>query len=90
MPGVGKSQSNPWLVPGYPQDMFMPMDQAVAKPETYGLRSGWTGGMMGMMTLVRVLPPELYDRVTALAKQHPEEKPAMPMEMHHHHAPQQH
>src|SRR3989449_694851 len=90
MPGVGKSQSNPWLVPGYPQDIFMPMDQAVAKPETYGLRSGWTGGMMGMMTLVRVLPPELYDRVTALAKQHPEEKPAMPTETHHHHAPEQH
>jgi hypothetical protein len=90
MPGAGKSQSNPWLVPGYPQDMFMPMDRAVAKPETYGLRSGWTGGMMGMMTLVRVLPPEPYDRVTALAKQHPEGKPAMPMEMHHRHAPEQH
>ena len=29
--------------PGYPQDMFMVMDEMVAKPETYGLRPGWSG-----------------------------------------------
>lgn len=50
-------------VPGYPQDMVMFMDKEVAKPQTYGLPPGWTGSMMGMMTLVRVLPPDMYDEV---------------------------
>ena len=50
-------------VPGYPQDMIMIMDKEVAKPQTYGLPPGWTASMMGMMTLVRVLPPDLYDEV---------------------------
>ena len=45
------------MFPGYPQDMFMVMDDMVAKPETYGLRPGWSGGTMGMMTIVRVLKP---------------------------------
>jgi manganese oxidase len=35
----------------------------VAKPETYGLPRGWSGGIMGMMTLVRVLPPAMYEKV---------------------------
>ena len=42
------------------------MDEMVAKPETYGLRAGWSGGTMGMMTIVRVLRPELFDRIEAL------------------------
>ena len=50
-------------VPGYPQDMVMIMDKEVAKPETYGLPPGWTASMMGMMTLVRVLPPDRYEEV---------------------------
>jgi FtsP/CotA-like multicopper oxidase with cupredoxin domain len=50
-------------VPGYPQDMFMVRDDEVAKPETHGLRAGWSGAMMGMMTLLRVLQPEMYDRI---------------------------
>jgi hypothetical protein len=50
-------------VPGYPQDMIMVMDKEVAKPQTYGLPPGWTASMMGMMTLVRVLPPAEYDEV---------------------------
>lgn len=54
------------LFPGFPQDMFMVMDEAVAKPETYGLRPSWTGGMMGMMTLVRVLTPALFDKIAEL------------------------
>ena len=37
------------MFPGYPQDMFMVMDDAVAKQETYGLRPGWSGSTMGMM-----------------------------------------
>ena len=50
-------------VPGSPQDMIMFMDKEVAKPHTYGLPPGWTASMMGMMTLIRVLPPNLYDEV---------------------------
>jgi FtsP/CotA-like multicopper oxidase with cupredoxin domain len=56
-------------VPGYPQDMWMVMDEMFSKPENYGLRPGWTGGMMGMMTLIRVLEPELYDKIMALKAQ---------------------
>jgi len=54
------------MVPGYPQDMAMVMDEIVAKPETYGLRPTWTIGMMGMMTLIRVLPPEKFDEIQNL------------------------
>jgi FtsP/CotA-like multicopper oxidase with cupredoxin domain len=54
------------MFPGYPQDMFMVMDDSVAKPETYGLRPGWSGSTMGMMTIVRVLKPELFDKIAEL------------------------
>jgi len=54
------------MVPGYPQDMFMAMDEAVTKPETLGLRPTWSGGVMGMTTLVRVLEPERFDEIQAL------------------------
>lgn len=56
------------LVPGFPQDAFMemPMDRAVAKPETHGLAKNWTAAMMGMMSLVRVLPPAKYDEIMRL------------------------
>jgi manganese oxidase len=57
---------NAGMFPGYPQDMFMVMDNLVAKPETYGMRPGWSGGTMGMMTVVRVLEPELFDKIQAL------------------------
>ena len=57
---------NQGLFPGYPQDMFMVMDDMVAKPETYGMRRGWSGGTMGMMTVVRVLEPALFDKIQAL------------------------
>jgi FtsP/CotA-like multicopper oxidase with cupredoxin domain len=58
-------------VPGFPQDAFMEspamaMDAMVAKPETHGLRPGWSGYMQGMMTLIRVLPPERYDEIESL------------------------
>jgi len=55
-------------VPGYPQDMWMTMDAMYDKPQNFGLRKGWTGGMMGMMTMVRVLPPDLYDQIQARIK----------------------
>jgi hypothetical protein len=57
---------NAGMYPGYSQDMFMVMDDMVAKPETHGLRAGWSGGTMGMMTIVRVLKPELFDKIQAL------------------------
>ena len=64
-PGRG-TPPNAGMFPGYPQDMFMVMDEAVAKPETYGLRPGWSGGTMGMMTIVRVLEPALFDKIQEL------------------------
>jgi hypothetical protein len=57
---------NQGMFPGYPQDMFMVMDDMVAKPETYGLRRGWSGGTMGMMTIVRVLQPDVFDTIQEL------------------------
>ncbi len=61
-------------VPGFPQDAFMEgpmmaMDKAVWKPENYGLRPGWSGFMQGMMTLVRVLPPDDYDKIQELIRE---------------------
>jgi FtsP/CotA-like multicopper oxidase with cupredoxin domain len=51
-------------VPGFPQDMWMPMDDLGGKkPETYGLRENWTGAMMGMMTLVRVVEPDVFAKI---------------------------
>jgi hypothetical protein len=63
---VNSRAPNAAAVPGYPQDMAVVMDELVAKPETHGLRPTWTMGMMGMMTMVRVLPPEQYDEILAL------------------------
>jgi len=54
--GVGRT-------PGLPQDMWMPMDAQVAKPETYGLPAEWSAALGGMATLVRVLPPERYEEI---------------------------
>jgi manganese oxidase len=57
-------------VPGFPQDAFMDMgmDHAagVDKPENFGLPTNWSATMMGMMTLVRVLPPADYARILAM------------------------
>lgn len=60
-------------VPGYPQDMWMTMDEMFNDlPENHGLRKGWSGAMMGMMTLIRVLTPAKYDEIMELkrSKQH--------------------
>jgi manganese oxidase len=48
---------------------MMAMDKMVDKPENYGLAAGWSGYMMGMMTFVRVLPPDKYDDIIARMKQ---------------------
>ncbi len=57
-------------VPGFPQDAFMEMgmDEVVEKPETYGLPKNWSAGMMGMMTMIRVLPDKEYDVIMARKK----------------------
>jgi len=78
MPGMEQTDENPQSVPGCPQDMFMPMDMTVAKPEILGLRKGWSGGVQGMMTLVRVLPPQLYNKIMQLKTQHSHGMPEMP------------
>ncbi len=70
--------------PGYPQDMHMIMDEAVAKPETYGLAPGWSGALMGMMTLVRVLPPDKYEEVMAKVREGRTEKPPQSEPAHKH------
>lgn len=75
MPGMQMGQADVSKdansVPGFPQDAFMEspamaMDAMVEKPETHGLRPGWSGYMQGMMTLIRVLPPERYDEIEKL------------------------
>jgi manganese oxidase len=78
MPGMvmspGEIASNANAVPGFPQDAYMEgpamaMDQMVDKPENYGLRPGWSGYSMGMMTFLRVLPPDRYVEVMTRMKQ---------------------
>jgi len=39
------------------------MDEVVQKPETHGLPKNWSAGMMGMMTMVRVLSDKDYDEI---------------------------
>ena len=73
-------------VPGFPQDAYMEgpmmaMDDMVQRPQNLGLRPGWSGFMQGMMSFVRVLPPDEYDRVMeAVRKGSPGPMPGM----HHH------
>jgi FtsP/CotA-like multicopper oxidase with cupredoxin domain len=69
-------------VPGFPQDAFMEMgmDEVVEKPETNGLPKNWSAGMMGMMTMVRVLPDKEYDAIMARKKMG---SPAAQEEHHH-------
>ena len=65
--------SNAAAVPGFPQDglMEMAMDRAVdTGPEFMELPPGWSAGMQGMMTLMRIMPPEQYDRYVAAKAQH--------------------
>jgi hypothetical protein len=70
-------------VPGFPQDAFMEgpvmaMDGMFEKPETHGLRPGWSGFMQGMMTLVRVLPPDQYDHIANLRNKQEKSPHSMP------------
>ncbi len=58
-------------IPGFPQDAYMEgppmsMDSIFEKPETYGLRAGWSGYLQGMMTLLRVLPDAEFNHIQDL------------------------
>lgn len=68
--GHGGAGDSRMKVPGYPQDMMdmMAMYSAdeikkINKPETRGMRRSWFTGVEGLMTVLRVLPPDLYDQV---------------------------
>src|SRR6267143_1608695 len=82
-PDVSKDANS---VPGFPQDAFMEgpmmaMDQMVDKPENFALRPGWSGFMAGLMTFVRVLPPDKYDQIMELREKKKGNKPTQ-MDMH--------
>jgi hypothetical protein len=73
MAGMADIAKDANKVPGFPQDAFMEgpmmaMDKMVEKPETFGLPEGWSGYVGGMMTLVRVLPPDQYEKYLELKK----------------------
>lgn len=79
--GEGDIAADAASVPGFPQDAYMEgpmmaMDEMVERPQNYGLPSGWSGFMQGMMTFVRVLPPDQYDEVMRRVQQG--EKQRMP------------
>jgi hypothetical protein len=50
-------------------DMPMPYSEAdlakLNKPETRGMRRNWFHGIEALHTIVRVLPPDLYDKVVS-------------------------
>ncbi len=60
-----------WHVPGFPQDMMKMKEQMtseedlkkITKPETNGMRYNWFMGVRAMMTIMRVLPDDLYRKV---------------------------
>jgi FtsP/CotA-like multicopper oxidase with cupredoxin domain len=75
MPGMAmpEVQKDANKVPLFPQDAYMesPMmavDKDVAKPENDGLPPGWSGFSGGMMTLVRVMAPERFEKIMALKR----------------------
>lgn len=58
-----------FATPGYPQHMQHPpmpkeaMQKIMGRREVRGMRAEWHTGVMGLMTVVRVLPHDLYDKV---------------------------
>jgi FtsP/CotA-like multicopper oxidase with cupredoxin domain len=68
----GHGARNDRRVPGFPADMMDMMgmlteaeQRKVNKPETRGMRGNWFTGVEALHTIVRVLPPELYDKVVS-------------------------
>ena len=83
MPEHMPPQTEKVRVPGFPQDMWMPMDEEVAGPETYGLAPGWSGAVGGMMTLVRVFPPAEYEKIVRMIRERRKAKPVEGGQHHH-------
>jgi manganese oxidase len=85
---AGHAANGKKRVPGFPQDMMMVMDDAVAKPETHGMAKGWSAAIQGMHTVVRVLPPDKYEdivrRIRDAASAPPQAKPPAPAKGHQH------
>ena len=70
-------------IPNFPQDAFMEgsmmnMDAMVATPANAGLLPGWSAQMQGMMTLLRVLPQQDYDRMMQSIRNYKGGDTAMP------------
>jgi hypothetical protein len=75
MPGMqhgGHGSPAGMRVPGFPADMMDMMGmysaadlQKINKPETRGMRRNWFAGIEALHTIVRVLPPDLYDKVVS-------------------------
>ena len=74
MGGMGDRYRDPhWNVPGYPQDMMSMKDdewgaelpKIKGRPATQGMRHNWYIAPNAMMTALRVLPDDLYDKVKA-------------------------
>jgi hypothetical protein len=63
-------ETDPYKVPGYPQGAGMhammskeEIEKLVSNPLTRGMAPQWYMGVMGLFTVVRVLPPDLYEKV---------------------------
>jgi FtsP/CotA-like multicopper oxidase with cupredoxin domain len=68
----GDKEDPRYKVPGFPQEtgmmtMMSPAEMAkvTKNPRTRGMRPMWPMAVMGLMTVVRVLPPDLYDKVVS-------------------------
>lgn len=65
----GMDMKDGMSVPGFPQEMSGMVNYSASelkklmKTETRGMRNGWFSDVEGLSTLVRVLPPDLYDKV---------------------------
>jgi manganese oxidase len=75
-------------VPGFPQDAYMEspmmaMDDKVKKPQNFGLAPGWSGYTQGMMTYIRVLPPDKYEQMVTRIREGKPEPDSMPGMIHH-------
>ena len=67
--------------------MEMGMDKAVSvdKPENDSLPFNWSAGMMGMMTLARVLPDEKYNQILEMKTSGAHSTPGSPPHKEHPH-----
>lgn len=84
--GAAPGQEARKNVPGYPQDemmMTMFMDKEASKPETNGLAPGWSAALQGMMSLIRVLPPNKYEEIMAAIKEGRVDPPGVQKEHQH-------